>query len=89
MSEVRKFDRHPSDELIKYRLNGSQSKWDYGLGITHDVSKAGACLFLVEEVRAGDRLTILCNPVNGETSAVVKWVQKVQDGIYRAGMMFE
>jgi len=89
MSELRKFDRHPSDMLIKYRLNGNESKWDYSLGITHNVSKSGACLFLVEEVREGDRMTLLSNPVNGETSAIIKWVQKVQDGIYKAGIMFE
>jgi hypothetical protein len=89
MPEVRKCDRHYAEEILKYRLNGNHSQSDYSLGITHNVSKSGACLYLLEEVKEGEKLTILCNPVNGETSAVVKWVQKVQDGIYKAGMMFE
>ncbi|MDH4231973.1 MAG: PilZ domain-containing protein [Nitrospirota bacterium] len=89
MPELRKYERHPADVLIKYRRNDSQSKWDYSLGITYNVSKSGACLFLVEEVKEGDRMTLLCNPVNSETSAIIKWVQKVQDGVYKAGMMFE
>jgi hypothetical protein len=84
---MRKFVRHSSDVLMKYRLNGTASEDDYFYGITHDVSKSGACLFLLSELRAGDR-TILCNPVTSDKTAVVKWVQKVQDGIYRAGMMF-
>jgi len=89
MPELRKFDRHYTEELIKYRLNGNHSLWDFSLGITHNVSKAGACLYLVEEVKEGEQLTILCNPVNSGKSAVIKWVQKVQDGIYKAGVMFE
>ena len=89
MPELRKFERHPSDVLLKYRRESVRSKWDFSLGITHDVSSAGTCIFLLEEVREGDRVTILCNPVNSEKIAVVKWVTKVQDGIYKAGMMFE
>jgi len=88
MPEMRKFSRHSSDVLMKYRLNGINSEDDYFYGITHDVSKAGACLFLLSEVRAGDRITILCNPVTSDKNAVVKWVKKVQDGIYKVGMMF-
>lgn len=88
MPEMRKFGRHCSDVLMKYRLNGMNPEDDYFYGITHDVSKSGACLFLLSEVRAGDRITILCNPVTSDKNAVVKWVQKVQDGIYKAGMMF-
>ena len=88
MPEMRKFGRHATDVLMKYRLNGMNSD-DYYYGITHDVSKSGACLFLLSEVRAGDRVNILCNPVTSDKNAVVKWVKKVQDGIYKAGMMFE
>ena len=88
MLEMRKFDRHSSDLLMKYRLNGINPEDVYSYGITHDVSKSGACLFLLSEVRAGDRMTILCNPVTSDNNAVVKWVKKVQEGIYKAGMMF-
>ena len=62
MPEMRKFDRHSTDVLMKYRLNGMNPEDDYFYGITHDVSKPGACLFLLSEVSAGDRIAILCNP---------------------------
>lgn len=88
MPDMRKSIRHSSDVLMKYRLSGIKQEDEYFYGITHDVSKSGACLYLLSEVRAGDRITILCNPVTSDKNAVVKWVQKVQDGIYKAGMMF-
>lgn len=88
MLEMRKFGRHSSDVLIKYRLDGIGPEDNFYYGITQDINKSGVSLFLLNEVKAGDRITILCNPVTSDKNAVVKWVKKVQDGIYRAGIMF-
>ena len=89
MLEMRKSCRHSSEVVMKYRPDNIKSEEDYFFGITQDVSKSGACLFLLNEINVGDRINILHNPVTSDKSAVVKWVKKIQDGIYKAGMMFE
>jgi hypothetical protein len=89
MLEMRKSGRHSSEAVMKYRPDSIKSEEDYFFGITQDVSKSGACLFLLNEVNVGDRINILDNPVTLDKGAVVKWVKKIQDGIYKAGMMFE
>jgi hypothetical protein len=89
MREMRKFSRHFSEEVIKYRPEGIQVEGDYLLGITHEISKSGARLFLMDKVDVGEKISILCNPVSSVEGAVVKWVKKVQDEIYMAGLMFE
>ena len=89
MQEMRRFSRHFSEEVVKYRREDTQVNDDYLLGITHEISRSGARLFLMDKVDVGERISILCNPVSSVEGAVVKWVKKIQDEIYMAGLMFE
>ena len=89
MPVTRECDRHSTDVLLTYRIAGKKLEGEFSIGITHNISKSGVCLYLLEEVKAGEKLTLIYNPVTGDKCAVVKWVKRVQDGIYKAGVMFE
>lgn len=88
MTEKRKSDRLYTHEVMEYRLSG-RDLGDYFIGVTHDLSKSGACLYFLDKVSVGDKITLMYKLASFQENAVIKWVKKVQDEIYMAGMMFE
>lgn len=88
MTEKRKDSRLYSHEVMEYRLS-DREPGDSFIGVTNDLSKSGACLYLLDKVSVGDRITLMYKMASFQENAVVKWVRKVQDEIYIAGMMFE
>lgn len=89
MSNKRKVNRLYSNEVMEYRFNGNKSRGNFFVGVTYNVSKYGACLYLMDEVRVGDRIALSFSAVSFRENAVVKWVKKVQNDFYLAGMMFK
>ncbi|MDH4232316.1 MAG: PilZ domain-containing protein [Nitrospirota bacterium] len=88
MSNKRKVYRLYAHEIMEYRINGKNSEGNFFVAVTHDVSQSGACLYLMDEVHVGDRIALSYRSVSVRENAVVKWVEKIHDDLYIAGMMF-
>ena len=88
MMEKRKDTRLCTHKVMKYRLTARDAD-GHCIGVTHNISESGTCLYLLDEVSVGDKITFIQKPISLHyESAVVQWVQKVQDKVYLAGMMF-
>jgi len=88
MIDKRKVNRLYTQEIMEYRINGNSPGGNFFIGVTHDLSKSGACIYLMDEVHIGDQIALSYSSVSFRETAVVKWVKKVQDDFYIAGMMF-
>lgn len=88
MVEKRKADRIYTHEVMECRLNDEKRKLSSSVCVIHDLSRSGACLYFMDEVNVGDKVTLLYNLAFFQKNAVVQWVKKMQDDFYMAGMMF-
>ena len=88
MIEKRKDARLCTHKVMKYRLTARDTD-RHCIGVTHNISESGTCLYLLDEVDVGDKITFIHRQASLQhESAVVQWVQKVQEKVYLAGMMF-
>lgn len=88
MDEKRSADRIYTHEVMECQRSGEEQALRSSVCVMHDLSRSGACLYFMEEVRVGDRITLLYKLASFQKDAVVKWVRKMQDDFYMAGMMF-
>jgi len=88
MIDKRKVNRLYTQEIMGYRINGNNPGGNFFTGVTHDSSKSGARIYLMDEVYIGDKIALSYSSVSFGETAVVKWVKKIQDDFYIAGMMF-
>ncbi len=57
-------------------------------GITLNVSESGACLYVFREVSEGQMVELFTSFISENCiRAVVRWVEKVTDNIYKVGLM--
>ena len=79
--------RYDFPQRIEYILSPEISEKVYQ-GVTINISNTGACLYLVNLLAEGQRIIIKKNlPVFYQT-ALVRWTKKVDDDLYKAGVMF-
>ena len=58
-------------------------------GITIDASPKGMGIYVYHELTIGDRLKVSPDMYSEpRQSATVKWISKIEDDVYRAGLMF-
>jgi hypothetical protein len=58
-------------------------------GITIDSSPKGMGIYIYQELTTGDRLMISSDMYSEPRQCVtVKWINKIDDDVYRAGLMF-
>jgi hypothetical protein len=88
MVEKRIADRIYTHEVMEYQISSKEQEKVAAVCVIHDLSRSGACLYFMDEVRVGDRITLLYKLASFQKNAVVKWVKKMQDDFYMAGMMF-
>lgn len=59
------------------------------MGITIDSSPAGMCLYVYRPLSVGDRLKISHDMYSDpQQHAVVRWIQKIDSDVFKAGLMF-
>jgi hypothetical protein len=88
MTEKRKDSRLCTHKVMKCRIPAREND-DYCIGVTHNISKSGTCLYLLEEVGVGEKVTFIHKPASlNHEGAIVQWVRKVQDKVYLVGMRF-
>ena len=88
MIDKRSDGRLYSHIVMEYQHNSKKSAGHSLMAVTQDFSKSGACFFLLDEIGIGEKISFMHHPVSFQKDAVVRWVRKVQDEIYVAGMMF-
>lgn len=58
-------------------------------GVTVNISSSGICLYTFSQHREGQKIKIINGvPINVEEEAVVKWVKKVNNNLYKMGCEF-
>ena len=86
---LRSEDRFPFLKTISYTCDQEGSD-DIFKGVTINISKSGMCLYLFESpcVDNGSHIFIKSElPVNSSRGAI-RWIDKVEDGFYMAGLQF-
>jgi hypothetical protein len=57
--------------------------------VTKNISRGGMCIYTQEEHKKGQRIKITeCAICSDQTDAEVRWSHKIDDSIFRAGLMF-
>lgn len=82
-------DRFPFLKTIAYSCEQDGAE-DLFKGVTINISKSGMCLYLYECpcVDPGRHIHIKSDlPVSAQRGTI-RWVNKVEDGFYKAGLMF-
>jgi len=85
--ERRKDIRYDLPKKIEYVLNPETSGKIYS-GVTVNISNSGLCLYIFHPLTKGQKIIIQSTlPVPYQT-AMVLWIKKVDDDLYKAGVMF-
>ncbi|GBD99253.1 hypothetical protein BMS3Abin07_01288 [bacterium BMS3Abin07] len=88
----RKESRHVFSATFEYKVlnNGKRNPGNRPLkGVSLNVSKSGLCMYTRGPIEEGQKLIITKSdlPVSSDT-AVVKWIRKVNNELYKTGLMF-
>jgi c-di-GMP-binding flagellar brake protein YcgR len=79
--------RYDFPQRIDYILSPETSENIYQ-GVTINISNTGVCLYIFNLLPEGQKITIKNNlPVSYRT-ALVRWIKKVDDDLYKAGVLF-
>ncbi|MGE5894362.1 MAG: hypothetical protein ACM34I_09935 [bacterium] len=86
----RKYIRKEFTATIEY-FSAPLSKSTFALkAITNNISASGLCMFTMDHISEGQ---VIYFPksfrLGNHTSAVVRWVKKISDTLYSAGLMFQ
>jgi len=85
--ERRGNSRYDLPDQIEYVLDPDTTGKVYK-GVTIEVSYSGMRLYVFHLLARGQKLTIRSAlPISSQT-ATVKWIEKVEDGFYKTGLMF-
>jgi hypothetical protein len=88
-SVSRKEDRFPFLKTIGYACDTDNTAALFK-GITINISKSGMCMYMYESpcVAPNSKITIKSElPVNYRTGTI-RWIARVDDGFYKAGLIF-
>jgi hypothetical protein len=85
--ERRGHSRYDLPDQIEYVLDPDTTGKVYK-GVTIEVSYSGMRLYVFSLLPRGQKLTIRSAlPISSQT-ATVKWIEKVEEGFYKTGLMF-
>ncbi len=85
--ERRGHSRYDLPDQIEYVLDPDTTGKVYK-GVTIEVSYSGMRLYVFSLLARGQKLTIRSAlPISSQT-ATVKWIEKVEEGFYKTGLMF-
>jgi len=86
-NERRKDIRYDFPKKIEYVLNPETSGKIYS-GVITNISKSGLCLYIFHPLTEGQKIIIKSTlPVSHQT-ADVRWIKKVDNDFYKAGLIF-
>jgi len=87
--EYRREERFPYLKTIGYACD-NQRTGDVLKAITINISRSGMCLYLYDSPCAepGEKILIKSDLPVSSQRGTIKWVEKVDDGFYRAGLKF-
>jgi c-di-GMP-binding flagellar brake protein YcgR len=80
--------RHPYPDIIEYVCTSKETEGPYK-GITIDMSKSGACMYLFDRQKEGEDITIQNSYPIISQKAVIRWIRKLQENFYIAGLQFK
>ncbi len=85
--EHRSDPRYAYPKTVEYTITSLDDS-DTFKGVVVNISKTGICLYLYAIHAEGETITIKSGlPVQSRT-AMVKWIKKVNEGFYKAGLEF-
>ena len=88
-NSLRKEDRFPFLKTIAYSCDQG-GPVDLFKGVTINISRSGMCMYLYESpcIAQGSHIHIKSElPVSAQRGTI-RWIDKVEDGFYKAGLMF-
>jgi hypothetical protein len=79
--------RYDFPKRIEYGLSPKSSD-EIFYGVTINISNSGLCLYIFKLIPEGQKITIKSNlPISYQTASI-RWIKKVDDDFYQAGLMF-
>jgi hypothetical protein len=85
--ERREHSRYDFPSQIEYVLDPDTTGKVYK-GVTIEVSYSGMRLYVFSSLDQGQKLTIRTALPISSQRASVKWIEKVEEGFYKTGLMF-
>lgn len=85
--ERRKHFRHEDFEARRIEWSFCPFDAESFEGFISNVSESGMCLLVSRPLSEGQEITIR-DDVNGSRTVLVRWIEKVDEGYYKAGVIF-
>jgi len=87
-ASTRRDRRYDYPSRIDYVL-GSQAEGEVvRRGITIDLSSTGLCMYLLDPLPQGQKITIMTALPVASQAAVICWTRKDENSLYRSGLKF-
>lgn len=85
--ERRKHFRHEDSETRRIEWSFCPFDDESFEGFVSNISESGMCLLVSRPLIEGQEIT-LRDDVYGCRTAIIKWIEKVDEGSYKAGVIF-
>lgn len=86
-TEKRKHPRYPHPDKIEY-ICDHRSGEKVSKGITINISTSGLCLYLFDDLTEGHSITFKSTLPVSAKRASIRWIKKLQERFYIAGLIF-
>ncbi len=87
MFEKRKAERYTYPALIEYVLDSSEPP-EVLKAVTIDISKNGLCIYSFWPLSEGQRVIIKTRLPVDQNSAMIRWIKRENDSLFRIGLRF-
>lgn len=85
--DKRKDIRRDFPFVVEYTIRGDISREAFK-GVIVDICESGLSVYLFRQLKRGEEITIMTKLPVPRKTASVRWIRRVDDEMFKAGMMF-